>query len=208
MKTPEFITFTGIDDRADLTRASRLAEIYPIEWGVLFSKNNQDARYPCKQAVEEILWIDGAVSAHICGKWSKDIAVDSMRVEQIPLERFHRTQLNGVNVSSYDSKRLKTLYGVDAISQTTFTDLSCHDHEVLYLFDRSGGKGKLPVSIPMLGDYFLGYAGGMGPDTVIEYLSRIHGDGEFWIDMESNVRTDGWFDLDKVERVCELVYGQ
>ena len=32
--------------------------------------------------------------------------------------------------------------------------------------------------------------------------------GDFWIDMESGVRTDDWFDLDKVTKVletCELV---
>ena len=28
--------------------------------------------------------------------------------------------------------------------------------------------------------------------------------GEFWIDMESGVRTDDWFDLDKVRRVLAI----
>ena len=28
--------------------------------------------------------------------------------------------------------------------------------------------------------------------------------GEFWIDMESGVRTEDWFDIDKVEKVLKL----
>jgi hypothetical protein len=28
--------------------------------------------------------------------------------------------------------------------------------------------------------------------------------GDFWIDMESGVRTDDWFDIDKVRRVLEI----
>lgn len=48
---PEFVTFTGIDDRTDLTAADELARQYPIEWGVLFTQSNRDARFPCAQAV-------------------------------------------------------------------------------------------------------------------------------------------------------------
>ena len=33
-----------------------------------------------------------------------------------------------------------------------------------------------------------------------------HAETDYWIDMESGVRTDGLFDLEKCERVCRLVY--
>jgi len=38
-KLPEFITFTGLDDKTDLKHADYLAQIYPIEWGILSSPN-------------------------------------------------------------------------------------------------------------------------------------------------------------------------
>ena len=41
MRKPEFITFTGIDDRTDLVLADFLANRYPIEWGILFSQTNK-----------------------------------------------------------------------------------------------------------------------------------------------------------------------
>lgn len=61
---------------------------------------------------------------------------------------------------------------------------------------------------PRLPGRRVGYAGGMGPDTVADYLRLVEeagADGPFWIDMEERVRTDGWFDLDKVERVLDAL---
>ena len=77
----------------------------------------------------------------------------------------------------------------------------------LELFDLSGGTGSFPEKVPELVEgKLVGYAGGMGPENVLLYLSKIKGQGGFWIDMETKVRTDGWFDLNKVEEVCRLVY--
>ena len=58
-------------------------------------------------------------------------------------------------------------------------------------------------SVPM------GYAGGLGPDTLAEQLPKIAeatGDRTIWIDMESKVRSedDQQFDLDKVRACLEI----
>lgn len=53
----------------------------------------------------------------------------------------------------------------------------------------------------------VGYAGGFNPDNVAEKLSFLMENsqvGDFWIDMESGVRTDDWFDTDKVRRVLRI----
>lgn len=72
------------------------------------------------------------------------------------------------------------------------------------LFDRSGGTGRLPDRWPApLGDVPCGYAGGLGPDNLVDQLDVIAetaGERDIWIDMENNLRTrDGqgvdWFDL-------------
>lgn len=201
---PKFITFTGIDDRTDLTRAELLSDKYPIEWGVLFSPKNQDARYPCEQAVAEITSRLSRKSAHLCGGYSRDIQ-SGLRIPA-PLAYFDRVQVNGCPVATGNLYYLKG-FAVDVILQERINfDPDQHPY-FSYLFDRSGGKGELPDEIPPLPGYIVGYAGGMGPDTVSDYLSRIEGEGPFWIDMEGQVRTDGWFDLDKVEKVCQIVYG-
>lgn len=205
MKQPEFITFTGIDDRTDLHRADDLASKFPIEWGVLFSSANRDARFPCQQAVREIVEISGRKSAHLCGAVALD-AQKGVVDRNIPLNSFGRVQINGNRVNKECLASLSDEFNVDVI-------LQCREQQFVQsdffqLFDLSGGKGVMPKKIPPLPTYeqLVGYAGGIGPDTVIDYLTTIQGSGRFWIDMEGRVRTNGWFDLDLVERVCNQVF--
>lgn len=205
-RKPEFITFTGIDDRTDLQVADALSTQYPIEWGVLFSANNRDARFPCSQAVSEILSISGKKAAHLCGQLSRDAQAGI--IKEIPLDSFDRVQINGFKVDHTHFDEIEAQYGVEVIHQVRAEgfDLGC---KALQLFDCSGGEGALPHSVPQLPGVgkLVGYAGGIGPESVHYYLSMIQGDGAFWIDMEGRVRSNGWFDLSKVQQVCELVYG-
>jgi hypothetical protein len=77
---------------------------------------------------------------------------------------------------------------------------------VSYLLDASGGRG-IDTPIDIFDDdpnIHVGYAGGMNPDNVGDKLRQLiehRSYAEFWIDMESGVRTDDVFDLDKVEKV-------
>ena len=78
---------------------------------------------------------------------------------------------------------------------------------VSVLLDASGGQGiDTPLRIlKTLGK--VGYAGGFNPDNVADKLTYLFENvhhGEFWIDMESGVRTDDWFDTDKVRRVLRI----
>jgi len=207
MSRPLHITFTGIDDRTDLTRADELSSQYRIEWGVLFSAGNRDARYPCAQAVNEILEISGLKAAHLCGALARS-AQTGVISDAVHTSRFDRVQINGHNVIEENIPAIEKKYGVHVIRQTRKNEFM-DNPRIMELYDCSGGRGVLPGQIPRHpgNDLFVGYAGGMGPDTVKQYLSKIQGDGDFWIDMEGNVRTKGWFDLDKVERVCEIVFG-
>ena len=54
-------------------------------------------------------------------------------------------------------------------------------------------------------DVRMGYAGGIGPDNVVDVLRDIGPVRPTWIDMESGVRTGDKFDLAKVRRVLEQV---
>lgn len=84
-----------------------------------------------------------------------------------------------------------------------------------FLFDASGGAGVVPnewAKGPPWRDHLVGYAGGLGPHNIATELPRIkaaRGEGmQFWIDMETAVRTDEWLDLDKCEAVLKAVYGE
>lgn len=206
-RQPEFVTFTGIDDRTDLTAADELARQYPIEWGVLFSQSNRDARFPCAQAVAEIVDICGAKAAHLCGAVSTAFQGGEVP-EGVPLSRFNRVQVNGhrINRTMFPSWRARLQ--VDLIVQTRQEHFAA-DGEYLELYDRSGGEGVLPAEVPALpaGGPLVGFAGGIGPDTVSHYLCLIRGEGRFWLDMEGRIRTKGWFDLEKVRQVCGALFG-
>ncbi|MBU0859909.1 MAG: hypothetical protein KJ667_08220 [Alphaproteobacteria bacterium] len=74
------------------------------------------------------------------------------------------------------------------------------------LFDASAGRGVAPDGWPApLPGHFCGYAGGINPANVAMHLQKIEAAGatDTWIDMESGVRTDDRFDLEKVRVVLK-----
>ena len=78
------------------------------------------------------------------------------------------------------------------------------------LMDASGGRGVSPETWPRpIAGVPCGYAGGLGPDTILADLDRIAetvGDGVIWIDMEGRLRdASDRFDLDRVETVLSAV---
>lgn len=77
---------------------------------------------------------------------------------------------------------------------------------VTMLLDASGGEG-VDTSLVAFAGRKVGYAGGINADNVgdkLTFLMENEQVGDFWIDMESGVRTDDWFDLDKVRKVLEI----
>jgi hypothetical protein len=207
MRKPEFITFTGIDDRTDLARADKLASKYPIEWGVLISDHARDARFPSDQTISEMADIAGKKCAHLCGDYASILSICGTFPDPFKLGQFDRVQVNGRRSLTKSLMELASKSDYDFIFQTrekAFTTGA----QYLELFDCSGGQGRFPDRVPELpgNDALVGYSGGIGPATVTDYLKMIQGEGRFWIDMEWRVRSKGWFDLDLVEQVCQQVY--
>jgi hypothetical protein len=84
-------------------------------------------------------------------------------------------------------------------------------HQIL--MDASGGRERAPESWPRpITGVACGYAGGIGPETIVADLDRIAqavGDGIIWIDMEGRVRdAQDRFDLNRVETVLRAVRGR
>lgn len=85
------------------------------------------------------------------------------------------------------------------------------------LFDASKGTGQRPDAWPAPHRFnlFCGYAGGLGPEVLEAELPKIktavaqaqsRRDLPYWIDMESGIRTDNVFDLEKAEQVLAFCH--
>lgn len=224
------VTFTGVDGRTDLDRLKAIAARYPFaEFGILMSKSTDldQNRFPDVIPILKGLDRSGVrLSAHLCGRLARDIVRtgefgDFKRACGIRSDLFSRCQLNVAGVGIEDPTRflwfpsmMKQVI-VQQNSGEVFSEEkeSLFDHFAYYnplcslLVDDSGGRGKRG-RLRIANAPVVGYAGGISPENVSEILGELL-DSEkvrdFWIDMESGVRTDNWFDLDKVEEVCARV---
>jgi hypothetical protein len=207
-RKPNFITFTGADDRTDVDGMIELSAHYPIEWGILFSPSQQgrSQRFPSGQAQSRFLWSGLDLAAHLCGAHSRNI-MDGRDIESpVDLGIFKRIQINTFNPDTARINTFRKDWGPRCIAQATGKTFP-KDTSIDWLFDVSGGAGAVPEKWPPYPGRFVGYAGGIGPDNVLQVIDEIAASGPYWIDMETKVRTNEWFDLGLCRRVCEAVYG-
>ena len=220
------ITFTGVDDVTDLHRLVDIQKKYPkVEFGVLVSRKWKEngQRYLSPFKARELRGLGLRLSAHLCGSMARDVLHMGgfSNTDDFPeiIDIFSRVQLN---VSNYDEPENMSPYILpgplqEIIIQQAFnhnTFMLCRIASgdcISILLDESGGKGiEAPFRMPSyLHNVHVGFAGGINPDNVVAKVQEITSlphINRFWIDMESGVRTNDRFDLDKVEQVCELVY--
>lgn len=229
---PKHITFTGADEATDIGDMVALAKQYPIEWGILMHPRCSRERYPGPEWMREVAKVDGLdLSMHICGQFADDIVSKgahhfqkNYNIESIidllggPIQNWQRAQVNHRMPSIYNVVSFFKRYGVKPILQCNSGDFfPKYDRQhVDWLYDASCGRGVVPDKWPLHdGRGFLGFAGGLSPDNVgqifnhptDDYNNDLMRGKEYWIDMETGVRTDNVFDLDKCRQVCEIVYG-
>ena len=225
------ITFTGIDARTDLGALAQIQRQYPLaEFGVLTSYHwyENGNRYLDPYLIEtQLRGKKLKLALHVCGRAAHDAAwarwnlIDKLTWGNLDL--FHRVQLNIANRTDTPTvlaRRAKMSGQEIIIQQRDAQHLQVYeataekfrlvpDHfnrNFSVLLDASGGQGiDTPISI-YASDGKVGYTGGIGLDNVadkLRYLFENVRQGEFWIDMESGVRTDDWFDIGKVRSVLE-----
>ncbi len=236
----ERISFIGVDERTNLDAILKMKNganhlRFPLEFGVLFSKTKQDScnnRYPSTETVIRIgKKLHGKVktSLHLCGSSVQEFLNLNSEYKEI-IEHYDRIQLNFriknpdndgelfdmaekiINAAEWAGKPLIIQYNEN---KKRLVEFMLHEEDISdiihILFDASGGYGvELDKPIPVFDDVLCGYAGGIGPDTVQNILSKIYDanyvDSIFYIDMESKIRTESdWFDLEKCEKVVENV---
>ena len=208
---PRFVTFTGADEHTSIEGMQALSRQYHVEWGVLFSpKKHGKGRYPPLHFVDRLIRADGLrLSAHLCGGHSRDV-IERCTSDLDPLiaDGFERAQINSA-ASDIDIMRInRWARGVKADPILQCRGSFPVATQVEWLFDESGGRGISPRTWPTQHPAATcGYAGGIGPDNVLDVLGQIRAT-DFWIDMESDVRDEhDRFSLDKCRAVCEAVYG-
>ena len=207
---PDFITFTGADDWTSVDGMRELSRRYPIEWGVLFSRKRQgiDPRYPGGEAMSRLLWSGLTLSAHLCGGYSDDIMA-SREFLDVPADLGYLKRIQ-INHDAPDTRRIIEFQNgwgkMRCIAQARGDEFP-RDTSVDWLCDISGGRGLTRMSWPKHPGRLVGYAGGLNPTNVVEAIAAIGATGPYWIDMESGVRTNDRFDLEKCRRVCEQIYG-
>lgn len=215
------ITFTGIDGKTDIGALWELQQQYPIaEFGVLVAKNWRENgnRYFNPSYLDALESRGLNLSAHLCGSIARAAVRGDFEpfrdwARSIPLF-FDRCQLNiATSKENPDSLELcNDAFFFDEIilQQSSVDDCDLYlksntNEHVTMLLDASGGEG-IDTSLVAFAGRKVGYAGGINPDNVADKLTylfeNVH-DGDFWIDMESGVRTDDWFDIDKVYKVLQ-----
>lgn len=212
---PSFIAFTGVDSVALIPQMQALAQAYPIEWGILIDDaRSGDNLFP--DAADRAVLLaapDLRFAAHVCGEQAKVIASHPQDA-RLDLTGFQRVQVNhGCSGSSAAQVENCIRFGRERAVRTMLQTIGEFpgDSRLDWLFDTSFGTGKAPDEWPTLpaSGPFCGYSGGITPNNVGDVIKSIAAPAgaQYWIDMESGVRTRGSFDLARCAAVCEAVYG-
>lgn len=213
------VTFTGIDNKTNINDLVLLSKKYPfVEFGVLFSTKqpNDDKwknRYPDKTILKKLKNKELQLCGHVCGSAVRKIVKENNWNEFYNLfgdeiDIFNRFQLNVADVKCFFEK-------IDFPKDRNFIiqlnkNLSLYEKykdlpNVFGFQDNSGGLGKFENNW-LDSDRYFGYAGGLNVDNVEDVINNLYivNNADFWIDMETSVRTNDWFDVEKCEKILEI----
>ena len=211
------LTFTGVDDRTDLSELAACCRSTGIEYAVLAGTST--GRHPRFPQVTRIRAFEAACSdagiacaIHLCGRHAR--AANAGEHEELTelCRGFGRIQVNSPTAGDYNRENLEQLQehvGVPVIVQhrQPFTDSKPFaGRKLSYLFDKSGGRGVAGFeywSRPWPG-IACGYAGGLNPENIAAAITHARSFNQnVWLDMETGIRTEDRFDVQKVQRISE-----
>lgn len=197
------------------------------------NKMDNSQRYPNKKEILKMLdglnsqETNFTLSLHLCGQSVSKFL--SMNEEIIALcKKFNRVQLNipagEFKNSSNLFKKLNNILSLIDASRLPFIvvlQYNSRNKELLdnfinenfhyrncfdILFDNSGGLGKeIDTPFPQINNIYCGYAGGINPDninTIVEKINTV-AKQSYYIDMESGIREDDLFSIQKCQMLLE-----
>jgi hypothetical protein len=204
VNTPE-ITVTGADERTDLDRLCRL----DAEIGILYTETPEGRnRYPRREWIQEVGWSIQHLAIHICGLRARG-ALFSGRLDDMAALA-GRIQVNG-RLSANEVITLcrlfpdRTIITQHSEANQWLEVTGCDNHALLV--DQSGGRGISPEKWARPAtEKPVGFAGGLGPRNLATELPKIQAvaRGEWWVDMEGNLRVDDWFSVELAEEAVSI----
>jgi phosphoribosylanthranilate isomerase len=215
------VTFTGADNNTDINALVELQKEFSfVEWGILIATNSGKKRYPTEEFILELKDKNLNLALHLCGKHTRNILSDG--IIDIKYDFFNRYQVNfnflhtthDLNnykklTESFPDKKFILQYNAsnDAYIKKIISEYNTSNTNILY--DASGGRGTEIKTIKApYESIYTGYSGGLNPTNIVEICDEIYNhkdESKVWIDMESGVRTEDEFDLDKVYKVLQQV---
>ena len=219
------ITFTGADDKTNIGRLHEISALHPfVEWGILFSRTQEGSpRFPSLEWMRIFAPPSGIpmnLSAHLCGGWLRELLAGAYHIPEghsTLLGYFNRVQLNFHDESQtfgtqgmYLMKAMNKdfIFQIDGTNTHIYRYMKDKEVRAFPFFDLSHGAGHIPETWDSpLDETYCGYAGGLGPHNLEQQLHAIEGvvgDRSIWVDMETHVRTNGEFDLDKVQQCIDI----
>ena len=153
------------------------------------------------------------LAGHLCGDRCKEVLVGKADfVKKLAKLGFERVQVNATKANGVDSSRLSEMVpafeaSIRAVPEVEWIiqmnaetknlwqpllNLASRPSNMSLLYDASCGMGVLAKSFdPPHSSVPCGYAGGIGPDNVVDVLTRLSKvtkSVKVWIDMESSLR--------------------
>lgn len=206
--TASFITLTGADEWTDIGELAQLE----CEVGLLYTFCPEGRpRYFSQHWICETARKLPRAALHVCGLTAQRQLIAGQLDDLVA--SVMRVQVNGL-LTTRDCKLICAQYP----TKTIITQHTPHNLHLLavsapnhaLLVDASGGRGltlaawEAPVTTKAVG-----YAGGLGPDNLARELTRLRPllSGHWWVDMESSLRVDDRFSLERA-RACVAVFHQ
>ena len=222
------ITFTGIGNDTNPKTLKEIQNEFPlVEWGILMSKNWKEngPRYFNPDFIFGIksMKLNLNLSCHVCGYCARHVINNDWRpliqLTNYQFDIFKRCQVNiSTTLPKPNTPFVRPYVTLDEliIQQRSENDLLVFDTiknrtHMSVLLDDSNGRGIDATIRPLFRHGLkVGYAGGINPDNVGDKLYQLlrNAKEDFWIDMESGIRTEDKFDLNKVYKVlheCQKV---
>ena len=207
------LTLTGADEHTSLYALLPFAAENDIEMGLLYTVDPEGRpRYPSRdwlaRTLNEIATYapNARLALHVCGRraqaqlFAGDLADLTARPQRIQVNGVLTAQEVEQVCARYPSKTLITQHTKANLPLATAVKSANH----ALLVDGSGGQGVVPDiwSAPIAPRKTIGFAGGLTAENLGVHLPRIRRlvQPGAWIDMESGLRRDDWFDVHRAEQ--------
>ena len=222
------VTFTGADDHTSPAAMLEISRRFPfVEWGILVSGHaGASSRFPSRVWIDQLHNVtqgEAQLSVHFCGSFLRMLMLGERLPRALPMREFRRAQLNfhgqpwafnagGCARALFDLGVGEVIFQIDGHQGQHYLAEIYGNKQAFScvpLFDESHGAGVGPPKWPVPFDpkTYHGYAGGLGPKnlrTELPLIERASQGCPYWVDMETHVRTNEEFDLEKVVE-CAII---